>query len=96
MSAPEKSSKPAESKSSSAYGASGAQGGSGMLGSLVRIERLIQIALVLPAATFIGWAVGLGLDHWLRLQWVSVAGLLVGVLTGFVEIVRAVAKLSKE
>lgn len=93
MSAPEKSSKSAESKSSSAYGA---QGGSGMLGSLVRIERLIQIALVLPAATFIGWAVGLGLDHWLRLQWVSVAGLLVGVLAGFVEIVRAVAKLSKE
>jgi ATP synthase protein I len=96
MSTPEKSSKPEESKKSPSSGARGAQGGSGMLGSLVHIERLVQIAVVLPAATFIGWLAGLGLDHWLHLQWMSIAGLMVGALAGFVEVVRAVAKLSKE
>jgi len=69
--------------------------GSGILKSVVQAERLIQLALVLPAATLIGWAIGLGLDHWLGHHWISIAGLLVGAVAGFVEVFRVVAAVSK-
>ncbi|MBT9330583.1 AtpZ/AtpI family protein [Paracidobacterium acidisoli] len=62
--------------------------GNNALHSLVQAERLVQIAIVLPAAVFIGWAGGTLLDHWLHQHWIYIPGLLFGVIAGLVEAVR--------
>lgn len=64
--------------------------------SLVRIESLIQLGLLLPAAVVIGWAIGLALDHWLHQNWINILGLIVGAVAGFVQIFRVVLAHSKE
>ncbi len=66
------------------------------LQSLVRIESLIQLALSLPAAVVIGWAIGLALDHWLHQHWINILGLITGAVAGFVQIFRVVLSHSKE
>lgn len=74
---------------------SGRRGKSGP-GMLVRAISLAQIALVLPVATVAGWAIGLGLDHWLGQHWIYLAGILLGAAAGFAEVFRAVRSLIKE
>jgi F0F1-type ATP synthase assembly protein I len=66
------------------------------LQSLVRIESLIQLALLLPAAVVIGWAIGLVLDRWLHQHWINILGLIAGAVAGFVQIFRVVLSHSKE
>jgi ATP synthase protein I len=66
------------------------------LQSLVRVESLIQLALLLPAAVMIGWAIGLALDHWLHQHWINILGLIAGAVAGFVQIFRVVLSHSKE
>lgn len=61
---------------------------SGGLHTLVRAERLMQIALVLPAAVFIGWGMGRLLDIWLHTDWIYIPGLVLGAISGLVEAVR--------
>lgn len=56
----------------------------------LQIARYSQLALVLPAATFVGWLIGVGLDRWLHTRWLYLAGLLVGIAAGFVELIRTV------
>jgi ATP synthase protein I len=68
----------------------------GALQSLVRIESLIQLALLLPAAVVIGWAIGLAFDHWLHQHWINILGLITGAVAGFVQIFRVVLSHSKE
>jgi hypothetical protein len=73
-----------------------ASGGSGLRSALVQVESLTQLALILPAATFIGWIAGVGLDRWLHQHWLYIAGLILGAAAGFVQIFRTVAALGKE
>ena len=61
----------------------------------VQIARYSQLAFVLPAATVVGWAIGAGLDHWLHTTWLYLLGLLVGILAGFVELIRTVTRDDK-
>lgn len=56
--------------------------------SLVQAERLIQIALVLPIAVLIGWFFGAMLDRWLHQTWITVVGLILGMIAGMLEAVR--------
>ena len=60
----------------------------GGLQSLVKAEKLIQIALVMPAAVFIGWIAGVALDKWLHQTWIYILGLVLGCIAGLVEAVR--------
>ena len=48
-----------------------------------------QLAFVFPAATIAGWLIGVALDRWLHTTWLYVAGLIVGIIAGFVELIRA-------
>jgi ATP synthase protein I len=66
------------------------------LQSLVRIQTLIQLALLLPAAVVVGWAIGLVLDRWLDQHWINILGLIAGAVAGFVQIFRVVLSHSKE
>jgi F0F1-type ATP synthase assembly protein I len=59
---------------------------------LLQIGTYAQLAVVFPAATVIGWLIGVGLDKWLHTDWLYIVGLLVGIAGGFVELVRASTK----
>ena len=56
----------------------------------VQVARYSQLAFVLPAATFVGWLLGAALDRWLHTRWLYLAGLLAGIVAGFVELIRTV------
>jgi F0F1-type ATP synthase assembly protein I len=56
--------------------------------SLVQAERLIQIALVLPIAVLIGWFFGALLDRWLHQSWITIVGIVLGMIAGMMEAVR--------
>ena len=56
----------------------------------LQIARYSQLALVLPAATLVGWLIGAGLDRWLHTKWFYLVGLIVGIAAGFVELIRTV------
>ena len=56
--------------------------------SIVQAERLMQIALVLPIAVLIGWFFGAMLDRWLHQTWITVVGLILGMIAGMLEAVR--------
>ena len=56
----------------------------------VQVARYSQLAFVLPAATFVGWLIGAALDRWLHTGWLYLFGLIVGIVAGFVELIRTV------
>jgi len=60
----------------------------GILGAWVQAEKMIQIALMLPCAAFVGWLIGFGLDHWLHQTWIAMIGIVVGILSGLVGAIR--------
>ncbi|HXY15064.1 MAG TPA: AtpZ/AtpI family protein [Terriglobales bacterium] len=56
----------------------------------VQIGYYSQIAFIFPAATFAGWLFGVALDHWLHTRWLYLVGLIIGIIAGFVELIRIV------
>jgi len=50
--------------------------------------------MVFPAATIIGWLIGAALDRWLHTHWLYLVGLILGIVAGFVELIRTVMKNS--
>ena len=57
---------------------------------LVQLANYSQLAFIFPTATVAGWLAGLALDHWLHTTWLYLAGLIVGIVAGFVELIRTV------
>jgi F0F1-type ATP synthase assembly protein I len=57
---------------------------------LVQLANYSQLAFIFPAATVAGWLIGLGLDHWLHTTWLYLVGLILGIIAGFVELIRTV------
>ena len=57
---------------------------------LLLVARYSGLALALPASTFVGWVIGMLLDRWLHTTWLYLVGLIVGIIAGFVELIRAV------
>ena len=55
----------------------------------IQMAKYSQLAFVFPAATVAGWLVGVALDRWLGTTWLYIAGLIVGIIAGFVELIRA-------
>lgn len=56
----------------------------------LQLARYSQLAFIFPAATVVGWLIGLGLDHWLHTTWLYLVGLILGIAAGFVELIRLV------
>jgi len=66
-----------------------AQGGvGGLIGAWVQAEKMIQIALVLPCAAFIGWLPGAWLDRHFHQAWMAIAGVVFGIIAGLVAAIR--------
>jgi F0F1-type ATP synthase assembly protein I len=57
---------------------------------LVQLANYSQLAFIFPAATVAGWLIGLALDQWLHTTWLYLAGLILGIIAGFVELIRTV------
>jgi ATP synthase protein I len=70
-------------------------GGKGALGELVKAESMIQLAIALPAGCVIGWLVGSWLDRHFHQSWISIVGILLGALAGFVQIFRTASRYLK-
>lgn len=58
----------------------------------VTFARYSQIALMLPAGTVAGWLLGTALDRWLHTTWLYLAGILLGIAAGFIELIRTVMR----
>jgi len=54
----------------------------------VEAEKLMQIAILLPAAAFIGWLAGAWADSRLHQTWISIAGIVFGAISGLVYVIR--------
>ncbi len=54
----------------------------------VQLANYSQLAFIFPAATIVGWLIGAGLDRWLHTNWLYLVGLILGIIAGFVELIR--------
>jgi len=63
---------------------------------LRQIGRYSNLAFVLPAAIVAGLVIGHLLDRWLGKTWITLAGLFVGCIAGFAELIRGIIQSSKE
>ncbi len=61
----------------------------------VQAGRYSQLAFVLPAALVVGWLIGAALDRWLHTTWLYLAGILLGIAAGFIELIRTVLRDTK-
>jgi F0F1-type ATP synthase assembly protein I len=52
------------------------------------------LAVIFPAATVVGWLIGVALDRWLHTTWLYIVGLLLGIVAGFVELIRTATRNS--
>ena len=52
--------------------------------------------MILPASVIVGLLIGAALDRWLKTSWITLVGLLVGCVVGFVELIRGAMRAGKE
>ncbi|HVP42463.1 MAG TPA: AtpZ/AtpI family protein [Terriglobales bacterium] len=62
----------------------------------LQVSRFIELGVLLPACTFVGWLVGAGLDRWLHTTWLYLLGLILGIAAGFVQLIRTVLAEEKK
>jgi len=60
------------------------------LNTLVQAEKLMQIAILLPSAAFVGWLLGAWADRAWHQSWLGIAGIVFGGISGLVYVVRLV------
>ena len=57
---------------------------------ILQLANYSQLAFIFPAATVVGWLIGAALDRWLHTTWLYLVGLILGIIAGFVELIRLV------
>jgi F0F1-type ATP synthase assembly protein I len=57
---------------------------------ILQLANYSQLAFIFPAATVVGWLIGAALDRWLHTDWLYLVGLILGIIAGFVELIRLV------
>jgi F0F1-type ATP synthase assembly protein I len=65
------------------------------LGNLVQAESMLQMALAVPAGTFVGLLIGHLLDRHFHTHWIVVLGMLLGAAGGFIQIFTTMARMGK-
>jgi ATP synthase protein I len=56
----------------------------------MQAEKLMQIAVLLPASACVGWLIGGWADRHLHQTWIGLVGILVGGILGLVYVIRLV------
>jgi len=64
--------------------------------ALVSAARYSEIGFIIPAAVFLGYALGRLLDYWLHTHWLYLAGVIFGAVAGFVQMIRSAMALSRD
>lgn len=59
--------------------------------ALVKAEKLTQLAFVLPVSALVGWVLGGLIDRFTHQHWFFLAGLVLGVIAGFIQLFRMVS-----
>lgn len=62
---------------------------------LVEAEKLMQIALILPSAVFVGWLGGAWLDKHLHQSWIALVGMVFGGIAGMFSVFRLVTETGR-
>jgi len=61
-----------------------------------QIGRYSNLGMILPASVIVGLLIGAALDRWLKTSWITLVGLLLGCVVGFVELIRGAMRAGKE
>jgi F0F1-type ATP synthase assembly protein I len=61
-----------------------------------QIGRYSSLGFVLPSAIVVGLVIGHLLDRWLKTSWITLAGLFVGCIAGFAQLIRGIIQSSKD
>lgn len=56
------------------------------------IGKYLNLALLLPISTFVGFLIGYGLDTLFHTVWVRYVFLVLGSIAGFIELIRELNK----
>ena len=67
----------------------------GAMRELVKAESMIKLAIALPAACVIGWLLGSWLDKHFHQNWMGIAGIVLGAIGGFMQIVTMASRYLK-
>jgi F0F1-type ATP synthase assembly protein I len=63
---------------------------------LVQAEKMVQIALILPSAAFIGWLAGTWADSLVHQKWIGLAGIVFGGISGLFYVIRLAMNTEKD
>jgi F0F1-type ATP synthase assembly protein I len=64
--------------------------------ALVSAARYSEIGFIIPAAVFLGYALGRLGDYWLHTHWLYLTGIIFGAVVGFVQMIRMASALSRD
>lgn len=81
-------------KTDESVGAKNAAGKSS--NALVSAARYSEIGFIIPAAIFLGYALGRLGDYWLHTHWLYLGGVIFGAVVGFVQMIRMATALSRD
>jgi len=62
---------------------------------LVQVEEYLALALILPIATLVGYVIGYFLDRAFGTSFLKIVFLLLGVISGFVQVIRQLKQESR-
>ena len=63
---------------------------------LVQVEEYVALALLLPIATLVGYGMGYLLDRFFGTTFLRIVFLLLGIVSGFVQIIRQLTRESRD
>jgi F0F1-type ATP synthase assembly protein I len=61
-----------------------------------QIGRYSNLGFILPSAVVVGLLIGYALDRYFKTTWITLVGLLVGCVAGFVELIRGAIRAGKD
>lgn len=66
------------------------------VGTYIQVEKIAQIALVLPSAVLIGWLGGMWLDDHFHQSWMTLTGFILGCIAGFSSAIKMAMQMVNE
>jgi F0F1-type ATP synthase assembly protein I len=63
---------------------------------LVQAARYTEMGFIIPAAAFAGLLLGKLMDYWLGTHWIYIAGVVLGIIAGFVQMIRMAVAASND
>lgn len=56
--------------------------------AIVTVEKGMQLALMVPSAVAIGWILGAWADKHFHQEWISIAGIVLGAVSGLSYVIK--------